>query len=65
MQEASGGGMPLTGSDLLGHALRVFDAAAVDVAAALTDLRDERGRRIGADADGGARSSGGVGRVDG
>lgn len=39
MQEASGGGTPLTGADLLGHALRVFDAAAVDVAAALTDLR--------------------------
>lgn len=40
MQHASGGGAPLTEPQLLTHALRVFDAAAADVAAALVALRD-------------------------
>lgn len=43
MQHASGGGAPLTGAELLDHALRVFDAAAADVAAALAGLQRSGG----------------------
>ena len=43
MQDASGGGAPLTGAELLDHALRVFDAAAADVAAALATLQRSGG----------------------
>jgi hypothetical protein len=52
MQQASGGDAPLTEPQVLTHALRVFDAAAADVAAALVALRDS-----GADgADGSGRT---------
>ncbi|MEZ5754399.1 MAG: hypothetical protein R3D90_06430 [Paracoccaceae bacterium] len=49
MQDGSGRRPPLTGAELLDHALQVFDAAAADVAAALEAMR-------GQEADGSART---------